>query len=431
MATLARALAFFAPDIEVLEFPAWDCLPYDRVSPHAAVVAQRMMTLARLARVQGREHPAVLLTTVNAALQRVPARELIAKQSLSAAPGNILPMAGITAWLDLNGFNRAATVREAGDYAVRGGIVDLFAPGMDEPVRLDFFGDTLESIRSFDPETQRTNADLRALDLVPMAEFQLTSDTIRLFRTGYVAAFGAAAPDDVLYEAVSEGRRYAGMEHWLPLFHPRLETVFDYIADSPIAIEPLAEEAAHERLAQILDYFEARKEALHHSGGGAIYKPLPPERLYLAEAEWRERLEKTALARLTSFAAPEQPNVIEVGAHPGHNFTADRATPGANVFEAVTKHVHALQSAGKRAIVALWSDGSRERMAHVLAEHGLLNLAPVASWPQALALPRPQVALAVLGVESGFETADVALITEQDILGERLVRSRRQVQARR
>ena len=426
MATLARALAFFAPDIEVLEFPAWDCLPYDRVSPHAAVVAQRMMTLARLARVQGREHPAVLLTTVNAALQRVPARELIAKQSLSAAPGNILPMAGIISWLDLNGFNRAATVREAGDYAVRGGIVDLFAPGMAEPVRLDFFGDTLESIRSFDPETQRTNADLRALDLVPMAEFQLTSDTIRLFRTGYVAAFGAAAPDDVLYEAVSEGRRYAGMEHWLPLFHPRLETVFDYIAGSPIAIEPLAEEAAHERLAQILDYYEARKEALHHSGGGAIYKPLPHERLYLAEAEWRDRLEKSALARLTSFAAPEQANVIEVGAHAGHNFTADRATPGANVFEAVTKHVHALQSAGKRAIVALWSDGSRERMAHVLAEHGLLNLVPVALWPQALALPRPQVALAVLGFESGFETADVALITEQDILGERLVRSRRQ-----
>ncbi len=96
MAMLSRALSFFAPDIEVLEFPAWDCLPYDRVSPHAAVVAARMMTLARLARVRGREHPAVLVTTINAALQRVPARELIAKQSLSAAPGNMLPMAGIT-----------------------------------------------------------------------------------------------------------------------------------------------------------------------------------------------------------------------------------------------------------------------------------------------------------------------------------------------
>src|ERR1700691_6423287 len=99
MAMLSRALGFFAPDIEVLEFPAWDCLPYDRVSPHAAVVAARMMTLARLARVKGRDHPAVLLTTVNAALQRVPARDLIGTQALSAAPGNILPMAGITQWL--------------------------------------------------------------------------------------------------------------------------------------------------------------------------------------------------------------------------------------------------------------------------------------------------------------------------------------------
>src|SRR5580692_12870970 len=296
MAMLARGLSFFAPEIEVLEFPAWDCLPYDRVSPHAGVVAQRMTALAKLARVQGRDKPAVLLTTVNAVLQRVPARELIARQSLAAAPGNVLPMAG---------FTRASTVREPGDYAIRGGIIDLFAPGMGEPVRLDFFGDTLESIRSFDPDTQRTTTELRALDLVPMAEFQLTSDSIRLFRTGYVAAFGAAGPDDVLYEAVSEGRRHAGMEHWLPLFHKSMATLFDYIEATPLAIEPLAEEAAHERLAQIADYYQARKDAIDQSGGGAPYKPLPPDRLYLAENEWRGRLAKSALARLTQFSSPD------------------------------------------------------------------------------------------------------------------------------
>ena len=427
LAMVSRALNFFAPDIEVLEFPAWDCLPYDRVSPHAAVVAARMMTLARLARVTSRDHPAVLLTTVNAVLQRVPARELIAKQSLAAAPGNVLPMAGITQWLELNGFNRAATVREAGDYAVRGGIIDLFAPGMDAPVRLDFFGDTLETIRSFDPETQRTTAELRALDLVPMAEFQLTADTIRAFRTGYVAAFGAAGPDDVLYEAVSEGRRHAGMEHWLPLFHKKMATLFDYVEASPIALEPLAEEAAHERLIQIADYYQARKDALDQFGAGAPYKPLPPERLYLAEDEWRQRLERSALARLTPFAPPDAAaEVVDVGAHAGRNFAAERNMPGANVFEAVTKHVNALQAAGKRVAIALWSEGSRERMAHVLAEHGLLNLTPVASWPAALSLPRHAVALAVLGIETGFATADGALITEQDILGERLIRARRQ-----
>src|ERR1700692_3096562 len=125
MAMLSRALGFFAPDIEVLQFPAWDCLPYDRVSPHAAIVAQRMMTLARLARVRGRAHPAVLLTTVNAVLQRVPAPELIAKQALSAAPGNLLPLSGVTQWLELNGFYRAVTGRETGAYAARAGTLHL------------------------------------------------------------------------------------------------------------------------------------------------------------------------------------------------------------------------------------------------------------------------------------------------------------------
>src|SRR5215218_10395113 len=262
MGALARALRFFAPDIEVLEFPAWDCLPYDRVSPHAGVVAQRMTTLSRLARVQGRDRPAVLLTTVNAALQRVPTKGFVAKQALSAAPGNVLGMDGVSRWLELNGFMRASTVREAGEYAVRGGILDLFAPGTEMPVRLDFFGDSLESIRTFDPETQRTIMPLRALDLVPVAEFQLTTETISRFRLGYVAAFGAARRDDLLYEAVSEGRRHPGMEHWLPLFHDQMDTLFEYLPGSPVVLEPLAEDAAHERFAQIADYFDARREAL-------------------------------------------------------------------------------------------------------------------------------------------------------------------------
>jgi transcription-repair coupling factor (superfamily II helicase) len=425
MAALARALSFFAPDIEVLQFPAWDCLPYDRVSPHGAIVAQRMTTLSRLARIKGRDKPAVLLTTVNAALQRVPARELIGKQALSAAPGNAIGMEGVVRWLELNGFNRASTVREFGDYAVRGGILDLFASGMDLPVRLDFFGDTLETIRSFDPETQRTVMEMRALDLVPVAEFQLMTDSIRKFRTGYVAAFGAADPEDMLYEAVSEGRRHPGMEHWLPLFHDKLDTLFDYVSGAPVILENLVEDAARERLSQIKDYYEARKDALaEHTG--TLYKPLPPDRLYLPEAEWVERLNTAALARLTPFSVPEEGGAnVDVGARAGHNFSAERAENAAGVFDAVSKHVQSLQVAGKRVVIALWSEGARERMKHVLAEHGLHNLSPVASWLEALALPKPQVALAVLGLEGGFETADTAVVSEQDILGDRLVRPRR------
>jgi transcription-repair coupling factor (superfamily II helicase) len=426
MATLAHALGFFAPDLAVQEFPAWDCLPYDRVSPHAVFVAQRMTALSRLARVRGHDRPSVLLTTVNAVLQRVPARDIVARQSLSVAPGHMLAMDGISGWLELNGFVRASTVREPGEYAVRGGIIDLFAPGMAEPVRLDFFGDTLETIRSFDPESQRTTDQLRALDLVPVAELQLTTETIKRFRLGYVEVFGAPVPDDLLYHAVSEGRRHPGMEHWLPLFHDRLDTLFDYVPDTPIVLEPLAEDAARERLDQIKDYYDARQQALGQRDAGPPYKPLPPDRLYLGELNWREQLDTASLARITPFTVPPgQGAVIDAGTRQGHNFAAERAEPGRNVFEAVTQHVTALQADGKRVIVALWSDGARDRMRHVLADHALANLSPVASWQEALSLPRPQIALAVLGLESGFETADAAIIGEQDILGDRLVRPRR------
>src|SRR3954463_2313969 len=188
MAALARSLAFFAPDVAILTFPAWDCQPYDRVSPHASAVAERMATLSPPPRDRRAAHALVVLTSINAALQRVPPRELLASQSLHAAPGQMLRMEDVMRWLELNGFMRASTVREPGDYAVRGGIVDLFPPGSDVPVRLDFFGDTIESIRSFDPESQRTNDTLRALDLVPVAEFQLTTDTIKKFRMAYVEA---------------------------------------------------------------------------------------------------------------------------------------------------------------------------------------------------------------------------------------------------
>src|SRR6201746_1187509 len=238
MQQLARALEFFAPDLSVMQFPAWDCQPYDRVSPHGGILAQRLTTLARLSRLQGSDKPPIVLTTVNAIVQRVPAREVIAAQALSVAPGNVVPMDSIIAWLEHNGYNRSSTVREPGEYAVRGGILDLFPAWLDPPLRFDFFGEQLESIRRLDAETQRTLLDMRSLDLVPISEFQLVTETLRRFRMGYVAAFGAPQPDDLLYEAVSEGRRHPGMEHWLPLFQAQMDTLFAYLDGAVGAAEP-------------------------------------------------------------------------------------------------------------------------------------------------------------------------------------------------
>src|SRR5215210_115434 len=293
-----------SPATEVLAFPAWDCQPYDRTSPNAGVTAQRMTTLARLARSRtSEERPRILSTTVSAAVQRVPPRDRISSETFSAAPGNVVDTEVLIAWLETNGFLRTGTVRDTGEYAVRGGIVDLYPPGLPNPVRLDFFGDTLESIRAFDPESQRTVGQLRALDLVPMSEVQLTTESIRRFRQAYVAQFGAPTRDDRLYEAVSEGRRYPGLEHWLPLFHERLDTLLDYADGVPVVFDNHVEDAVGERLAQVKDYYGARKSALEHPQAGiAPYKPLPPDSLYLKPEEWAALTQDLAVARLNPFA---------------------------------------------------------------------------------------------------------------------------------
>jgi transcription-repair coupling factor (superfamily II helicase) len=422
MAAFERALSFFAPDLPVLTFPAWDCLPYDRVSPNAAVAAARMAALTALARPD--ENFGIVLTTINALLQRVMPREVVAAQSLALAPGNVRPMDEIARWLATNGFIRASTVRDIGEYAVRGGILDLFAPGTDAPVRLDFFGDSLESIRTFDPETQRTASRLDKLELVPTSEARLDGETIKRFRMGYVAEFGGQTKGDAFFEAVSQGRRHPGLEHWLPLFVERLDTLFDYLPGAPVVLETLVEDAAGERLAQTADYYAARREAME-AGQSPLYKPLPPERLYLTEKEWKARLAEAALVRLTPFAMPEGRDVIDAGGKAGRTFATERADENRNLFDAVVTHARALDAANKRVVFAFWSEGSRERMQHVLFDHGLADLRPVANFNETRALPKGAQGLAVLGLETGFESGDAAIISEQDILGDRLARPRR------
>ena len=425
---LENALQFVAPDLEVMSFPALDCQPYDRVSPAPAIVAHRMTTLSRLAKTKSGERPRLLLTTVNAALQRVPAFGKVASESFSAAPGNMVDIEELARWLDINGYLRTSTVRETGEFAVRGGIVDLFPPGMPAPIRLDFFGDTLESIRTFDPETQRTTGQLRGLDLVPMSEAQMTSESIRRFRQSYISTFGTPGRDDTLYEAVSEGRRPAGLEHWLPLLAEKVDTLFTYLPDVPLVLDHQAEDAVGERISLIKDYYDARKAALEQGGGGGIpYKPLPPDALYLSPGDWRAVIDGSGVATLTPFHLPDSEGklILDLGGKQGRSFAAERAGESGSVFEAAVAHVRALEADGRRVILAAWSEGSRERLAHVLEDHGLKSVQMTGSLRAAFDLKPGTVALAVWGFETGFEAGRLAVIGEQDILGDRLVRPRR------
>ena len=429
LVTLEDAIAFFAPDVTVLTFPAWDGVPYDRVAPNADTIARRIATLSELTHREtaGNTSSLIALTTVNAVVQRVPPRAFIAASSMRLAAGNAVSMQKLVERLEVSGYGRAGTVTDPGQYAVRGGILDLYPPGA-QPVRLDFFGDTLESIRAFDPETQRTAARLDSVELLPMSELVLTPDVRRAFRQRYVELFGPVTGDDPLYESISAGRQHQGMEHWLPLFHDRLDTLFDYLPGALVSLDPLVDDARTKRLEQVADHYEARAQALERKAFGAPpYHPVPPESMFLSEAEWQQALASRQTIALDPFEHPETPGgkIVSFGGRQGHSFAAERQTEGGYVFDAVVAHAKRLKGDDKRVIVACRSNGARERLATLLWEHGIGETMGVESFADAIALPHATTAFAVLPLETGFEAPGLAVIDEQDILGDRLVRKTR------
>jgi transcription-repair coupling factor (superfamily II helicase) len=424
LSAFTDAFRFFAPPVEVLTFPAWDCLPYDRIGPSSGVAALRMTTLARLA--DGLDDkPRLLVTSAPALIQRVPPQAAIKRASWSANVGNSVEIAELEAYFAVNGYQRASTVSERGEFAIRGGVIDVFPPSAEEPVRLDLFGDTLESIRAFDPETQRSTRQLKDVALLPVSEALLDKESISRFRARYLETFGAPG-DDPLYATVSEGGRRAGMEHWLPLFYEELATVFDYMpAGALIALDHLAREAREERMAVIADAYDARASAERR----VHYHPLAPDQLYLTDTEWTLRLAARPHRRFSSFQEAEGELVVDMGARPGRNFAPERHRDSVNLFEATAAHAQALSAAGKRVLFASWSEGSSDRLGAMLADHGLKDVPFAAYWDAAKAANPKIPQRVVLPLDAGFETDSLALISETDILGDRLARPRRRRRA--
>ncbi|HEY0282117.1 MAG TPA: hypothetical protein VGC27_05800, partial [Rhizomicrobium sp.] len=336
------AARFFAPGVPVLSFPAWDCLPYDRVSPRPDIESTRLATLSALARRTKDSGPALVVTTVNAVLQRVPPREAVLGASFAARVGDKVSHEKLALFLAHNGYVRTGTVREPGDFALRGGIVDLWPPG-ERPLRLDFFGETLDAVRSFDAETQLSSGEVAAIELLPAGEVPLDGDSISRFRSGYVAAFGPAG-DDPLYESVSAGRHAQGMEHWLPLFYGKLETLFDFAPRALVMLGHYFDEAKAARLELIADYYETRRQFLKGDGAakGALksppYKPLQPDRLYLTAEEWNQALARFAVRDLSPFQAPESMASVDAGGKLGRDFAPERTQGRVNVFEGAAAH---------------------------------------------------------------------------------------------
>ena len=416
---MRKSLWFFSPNIPILNFPSWDCLPYDRVSPNADVSSARMATLAALS--SGFEAPLVLLTTLNAITQYIPNRTIVSNNSFVAIVGRTINVKELRAYFSKMGFVQTPTVTEPGDYAIRGGIIDVFPPGESGPVRMDLFGDELESARRFDPVTQRTVENLDRIEFAPVSEVILDDVSINRFRNNYRKEFGSAGLDDPLYEAVSAGRKHQGYEHWAPYFHDGMETIFDHLPNAVIFMDENIERIHTSRWDGINDQYEARLEALNSKNRlETVYKPIKPELFYVSPDDLFDLLNNREQRKFIVLPQPTGPNSLDMRARIGRNFAPERQNEELGLFEEFAKHIIEKRKTTS-VIIASMSLGARERLYGLLQDQGLSGMVNIKTWKdinQAIG----SISLAVWHLEHGFEAPGLTIISEQDVLGELIIR---------
>ena len=416
---MRKSLWFFSPNIPILDFPSWDCLPYDRVSPNADVSSARMATLAALS--SGFEAPIVLLTTLNAITQYIPNRTIVSNNSFVAIVGRTINVKELRAYFSKMGFVQTPTVTEPGDYAIRGGIIDVFPPGESGPVRMDLFGDELESARRFDPVTQRTVENLDRIEFAPVSEVILDDVSINRFRNNYRKEFGSAGLDDPLYEAISAGRKHQGYEHWAPYFHDGMETIFDHLPNAVIFMDENIERIHTSRWDGINDQYEARLEALNSKNRlETVYKPIKPELFYVSPDDLFDLLNNREQRKFIVLPQPTGPNSLDMRARIGRNFAPERQNEELGLFEEFAKHIIEKRKTTS-VIIASMSLGARERLYGLLQDQGLSGMVNIKTWKdinQAIG----SISLAVWHLEHGFEAPGLTIISEQDVLGELIIR---------
>jgi transcription-repair coupling factor (superfamily II helicase) len=461
--TLQDLLSFFAPEIEVIYFPAWDCLPYDRVSPSTPIIGQRMKALSALkARMKSEiKKPCVLITTMNAIL-----RQVIAPDALSSVGGFSIEKGGrlddkaLQSFLSANGYERTETIRETGEFAIRGGIIDIWPATFDTPIRIDLFGDEVESLKEFDPVSQKSEKSISSLSLNAATEIPLDEASIKRFRTCYRELFGAVNDNDPLYEAVTNARRIAGIEHWQPLFFEEMVSLTDYLPDAIFSLDHQGNQAMKEAFEQIQDFYQSRMTLAAQaakdnkktkSDKAAIYHPVPIEMMFVGPSPSHLSAgpslslkgegcfemfspfpgirhsdrpqgaeESVATQSDPSRSLSSRTRGLGMTGVIGKDFSDVRAMPDGNVFAALKAYIG--KHSEQKAIINAYSEGSRERLKGLLEAHEINNIKYCESFDAAIKLKSDNIALILLPLERGFVNERVVVISEQDILGDRLVR---------
>ncbi|MBF0185148.1 MAG: transcription-repair coupling factor [Magnetococcales bacterium] len=445
---LFREVLFFSEHykqpLPLLSFPAWETLPFEPLSPFGPLVGERIATLFRLTQMTGSgpvlagneagDTRAVIVTTAAALMQRVMPAQLLAQHGLAIKKGDQLNLTVMREFLTLSGYRHASQVAEPGEFAIRGGIVDFFPPGHDNPVRIELFGDEVETLRQFDPVTQRSTDPIPGVQALPTSEVLLNETTIRTFRTQYRQVFGGQSAEDTMYKEISKGCKVQGMEHLLPLFYEPAATFFDYLPEGSTFLLEENALAAVEQFAQEVQerYRLVNTPQESRSGLARNSRYLPSDALYLSREQWQASLQPFTVFASRSGA---EKGAISLAFDPVIDFTGQSApvTVSDNskgnkesTLDRVAQTIRTAQNNGFRIAMSVRTIGQRERLREVLEDHKIATrLAP--HWDAVLNAPPGTTWLVIGDVEQGFAHGriGVVLIPEESIFGRRTRRRQR------
>ncbi len=414
-------LSFIEPNIDVLIFPNWDTVPYDRVSPNTNIVSKRIETLSKLVLESGTKNKRIILTSIGACLQKLPPKSVFFNARKTIKIGDKLSFDEFVHYVSINGYLRVEQVMEAGEYAVRGDIIDIYPSGGNKPIRIDLFDDEIERIRIFEVETQRSVGELKFYNFDSANEVVLDKNSIKCFRSKYREAFGASGLKDEIYENISEAKKYIGMENWLPFFfEDSLPSLFDYVPNANIVLGIDVENALNAKIDAIIDHYNARNEALQIKDTSEIdrYRPVNPSLMFLEKDEFLSLVKRRNYVSISNMSFPDGDNFVNYGAVPQKNFATLKNINALSIYQDLGMFFDINKN--KKRIVCCYTEGSMDRMHNLFVENGIKNLHISASFDDAIKMAeRGKIVLVLMDIQHGFCSDDFFIVSEQDIWGER------------
>ncbi|MFT0213240.1 transcription-repair coupling factor [Pseudomonas sp. F1_0610] len=405
---LKEELTFFAPDLPVLHFPDWETLPYDVFSPHQDIISQRISALYQLPSLTH----GVLIVPINTALHRLAPKSFILGSSLVLDIGQKINVEQMRIQLQSAGYNCVETVYEHGEFAIRGALIDLFPMGSDLPYRIDLFDDEIETLRTFDPETQRSIDKVASIRLLPAREFPLTKEAIAGFRARFREHFDVDFRRCPIYQDLSTGITPAGIESYLPLFFEETATLFDYLPDNTqVFALPAIEQSAEQFWLDARTRYEDRR----YDNERPIVAPadifVPVEEFFAKLKSW---------LRITLVQ-----DALETGA--GKNTLAAYSLPSlmieARAAEPMSAVRQFIEQFSGRILFTAETAGRREVLLELLAR---IKLKPieVSDWQSFLNEPS-RIAISLAPLSDGMQLDNIAVIPESSLLGQRMTQRRK------